>query len=282
VTIHTSGKASAPASVANLGPGFDCLALALELRCTVEAHPWSEWEIAAADPDGLIARVARRAVGLHVPMRISVKSEIPLAKGLGSSAAVTVATIAACTLALGHDPTPAEVFELAAELEGHPDNAAAAVYGGLVLTTPARMVRRLAVSPELVVAVAVPEDSLPTHEARAVLPTQVSLDAAARSVARGVALVEGLRTGDRDLLAAAGGDELHEPHRMALRSVIGKLAEAARAGGAWLTTLSGAGPAVLAITGAADAEAVAKALTAAASNVTVLRPGIAVDGLRWT
>lgn len=282
VTIHTWGKASAPASVANLGAGFDCLALALELRCTVEAHPATDWEVVSSDPDGLIAGVARRAVGLHVPMRISVKSEIPVGKGLGSSAAVTVATIAACNLALGHDPIPAEVFQLASELEGHPDNAAAAVYGGLALTTAARIVRNLSVSPELVVTVAVPQDSLPTHEARAALPAQVSLEAAARSVARGIALIEGLRTGDRQLLAEANGDELHEPHRMALRSVIGKLGDAARTSGAWLTTLAGAGPSVLVISDAGSARAVAKAMAAAASNVTILRPGISAEGLRWS
>jgi len=207
------GVASAPASSGNLGPGFDVLALALELRCRVTASPAAAWEIVedgtvhSPAEDDMVLRAVEAAVGR--PMRLEIASDIPVSRGLGSSSAVTAAAAAAAFRATGVEPHPRRLFEIVTELEGHGDNSAAAVYGGLVAVAGSA-VSRLDVDPDLHVVVGIPEATLPTEKARRALPAFVELMAASRNLARIVFLVEGLRTADRALLAAAGGDELHD------------------------------------------------------------------------
>lgn len=237
-------RASAPASSANLGPGFDCLALALDVRCSVAIEPSDEWSVSPSDVDGFVIAAAKR---LHdTPLAISVESDIPVARGLGSSAALLVA-LAAAVGRLENGPDDREaIFDAVAAVEGHPDNAAAAVYGGLVFTGPTGT-HRLAVHPSLRAVVAVPDVTLATAEARAALPSAVPFEVAVRTGSRLLRLVEALRTGDLALLGSVGADELHEPHRIALRPVIGELLEAARSAGAPFAAMSGAGPSVLAL-----------------------------------
>lgn len=245
-----SGVASAPASSGNLGPGFDCVALALELRCTVTAEPADEWVLEQdgvvehGREDDLVVRAARLAVDR--PMRLLIENEIPRSRGLGSSSAVAAAAAVASLRALGREYQHAELFEIVTSIEGHADNAAAAVYGGLVLTSPDGMWRHLDLADDLKVVVGVPDYGLSTNRARVALPDTVALTAAVRSLARLGFLIEGLRTGEAATLGAASGDELHEQARAALSPLTGELIAAAGGAGALHSAWSGAGPSTIA------------------------------------
>lgn len=270
-------SASAPASSANLGPGFDFIALALEMRCRVTVEPTDEWSVPLEAK--AIVQSTTAAVGIERPFRVTIESAIPVGRGLGSSAALAVATAGAVLSATDRPADPAAVFRAAAAVEGHPDNAAAAVYGGLVAVADT-VAHRLALAPSLLVVVAVPNRTLATAEARAALPAVLPHAAAARSAARAAFLVEGLRTGTAEVLAAARGDELHEAPRASLSPMTADLITVALRAGALHASWSGAGPSVVAIVTDDTSDAVAKALgDAIAQEGHVLRPAIATTGL---
>ena len=280
-------EASAPASAANLGPGFDTLALALELRCRVTAEPATDWQVdhlgrhhpESASQDAVLA-AAQLAVGVERPMRLAVRSEIPVARGMGSSAAAYAAGALAAWRATGVEPDSQRVFELVADLEGHADNAAAAVFGGLQAVTIAGGVQRMALHPDLVPVVAVPEAVLLTGDARAALPHSYSRPAVVRSLQRAVALVEGLRTADAALLASALGDEIHEAPRTRLNPVAAELIETALTAGALFACWSGAGPSVLAIALSARRPDIVVSLESALNGRgLVLTPDLADSGI---
>lgn len=247
----STGIATAPASSANLGPGFDCLGLAFELRCHVAATLSDEWEVAelgtsfVPKPTDFIRRVVAAAVGR--PMRLVINNDVPRSRGLGSSSAVMVAGAAAALRALGREPHSDELFELVTEIEGHGDNAGAAVYGGFVAVADGAL-RHLELSPDLSFVFGIPDTSLKTAKARMALPETMSRRAAARNVGRMAFLVEGMRTGDAAALAKARGDEIHETHRADLSPLTGEMMEAALAAGADHAAWSGAGPTAIAIT----------------------------------
>lgn len=246
-------SASAPATTANLGPGFDVIAIALSPRCEVRARIADEWSVshvgehrpADKEHDGVVA-AARHAIGER-PLAIEVDNQVPLARGIGSSAAAFVAGAAAALRATGDEASPDRVFRIAAEMEGHADQAAAAVFGGLQLIPAEGMPIRLPFHPSLRPVIAVPDTRLPTQEARAVLPPAYDRDVVIRSMARMSALTAGLITGDPGLLAAAHGDEIHEVPREAMSPDVGKLIDVARRAGALHAARSGAGPSVVAI-----------------------------------
>lgn len=258
-------SASAPATTANLGPGFDAIALALSPRCVVRARVAEEWSIehvgehrpSDRESDG-VAAAARKAIGDR-PLALRIENQVPLARGIGSSAAAFVAGSAAAIRAIGDEASPDRVFRLAAEMEGHPDQVAAAVYGGLVLAPAEGMPFRLPIHPSLRPVVAVPDARLPTHEARAILPDSYQRDVVIRTVARASALTAGLITGDPEMLGAAHGDEIHEAPRDALSPDVGKLIDVAKRAGALHAARSGAGPSVVAIATVEDASRVAEA-----------------------
>jgi len=244
------GAASAPASSGNLGPGFDTIALALGLRCTVTAEIGESMTVTEdgstkrlADDD-MIAMAVRMAA--ERPMHLTINNDIPRARGLGSSSAVTAAAAAAALKATNSDGGREFVFTIVDELEGHADNAAAAVYGGLVAAT-SEGIQRLYVHQSLKPIVAIPNAHLRTNDARAALPPDVSRAAAARSLARLTFLIEGLRSANTEVLSHAAGDELHEEPRAHLSPVTGELMEAAREAGAVHVCWSGAGPTALAL-----------------------------------
>ena len=221
-------EASAPASSANLGPGFDTLALALNLRCEVRAEVARTWSIrhcgpevyrGNADDDAILA--AARNVSRR-PLRIEVSNYIPLCRGLGSSAAAFASGTLAAHRANGEDPGHDELFRCVKELEGHPDNAAAAIYGGLVAVVDGSVIHP-AMSPDLVPVVAVPGFELRTSDSRKMIPRSVAVETAVRTIGRLAALLEGLRTASGQMLNLAVGDEIHEAPRTACNPHAGRL-----------------------------------------------------------
>jgi homoserine kinase len=265
--------ASAPATTANLGPAFDCMAMALKPRCTVRARVSAEWSIehhgelrpVDTESDGVLL-AARHTVGDR-PLTISVETEIPLGKGLGSSAAAFVAGAAAALRATGDEAAPDRVFRIATELEGHADQTGAAVYGGLVIVPAEGLPMRLPFHPSLRPVVAVPDTQLPTHLARAVLAKEIPMEVVVRSLGRVSGLTAGLITGDPGMLAAAHGDEIHEAPRADLSPEVGHLMDVARRAGALHAARSGAGPSVIAIATADVADRVAVAFREAGADV---------------
>lgn len=272
---------SAPATTANLGPGFDCIALALPPRCFVTAEPSYAWAaehvgsfpLPEGSEDAVLA--AARRVSSR-PLRLTVENDVPIGKGLGSSAAAIVAGVAAGLLAGEGEAAPDRVYRVAAELEGHADQVAAAVYGGLVLIPAEGMPLRLPIHPSLRPLVAVPDAVLPTAEARRVIEESQPLPRVVRSLSRMAALTAGLITGDPDLLNAAHGDEIHEGPRARISPDVVILVEAARSAGALHAARSGAGPSVVALVTADTEQQVRRAFEQAGCDVI---GGIEPNGL---
>jgi homoserine kinase len=242
-----------PASSANLGPGYDAMAAAMALQMEVEVSETGEFSVDAAGlgvPEGRENLVVRAFESLHPADGLSfrISSEIPLARGLGSSAAAIVAGLAAADhlyeLALG----PAELLARAAELEGHPDNVAAAIHGGFVICAEEAGAPSAARfdPPEGLEAVAViPAEEISTEAARAAMPDQVPLADAVSNVAAAALLVLGLQQADLHLVARGLRDRIHQPRRRDLYPRSMELLEAAPELGALGATISGAGPTVL-------------------------------------
>jgi len=278
-------EVSAPASSANLGPGFDTLALALGLRCSVKAEPSETWVIEQTGPEAsqsTDAVLEAATTVTHQPLSLTIINEIPIGRGLGSSAAARAAVVGVATLAVGGEISRDDVFSTVAALEGHPDNAAAAVFGGLVSVTPNEGVIPLDLAPRLELVIAVPNEALPTTKARSVLSGSIDRSAAVRSLQRLSALLQGLRTGDAGALASAGGDELHEAQRARLNPVAASLMAAARDAGALHVCWSGAGPSILAFVGPSVGDSVAEAVQAVLGDGGVaIRPEVDLDGLRY-
>jgi homoserine kinase len=206
-------------------------------------------------PTDFVRLATAAAVGR--PMRLTIENEIPRSRGLGSSSAVMAAAAAASLRAVGEEPRSEFLYEMVAEIEGHADNAAAAVYGGLTAVADG-VWRHLELAPNLSFVFGIPNEPLKTAEARTALPEQISRQGAVRNVARVAFLIEGLRTGDPEALSRAGGDEIHERFRSRLSPITGDLMQAARNAGALHTAWSGAGPTAMAV--AVDPEPVVAAM----------------------
>ncbi len=272
-----------PASTSNLGPGFDCLGLALSLFLEVRLtpHAGAGHEIDRRGPgegelplprDDLLLRAFERARGeLQGHYRFEVTSEIPIGRGLGSSGAAIVAGLLLARELGARLPEEALLSEGIA-LEGHPDNVAAALFGGLTLCTRGNGGRWMLLTPPLAAnlgfAVAWPAQPLATKRARAVLPASVPFADAAENPRRLALLLEGLRSGERELVAAGAEERLHVRYRLPLLPGAERALEAAREAGAWAATLSGAGSGLVAV-GARDAmEPVAQAMAVVLREAT--------------
>jgi homoserine kinase len=275
-----SVRVRVPASSANLGPGFDVLAAALDLRMELEVEETGRFEVRtdltiARDRRNLCVRgftTLRAADGA----RFTIRSEIPLSGGLGTSAAAYVAGLAAADTLNGGG---ADVLAHAVRLEGHPDNVAAAVLGGFVVCTGARA-ERLEPPAGLSAVLVVPDKAVRTAKARAALPAAVPMADAVFNVGRASLLVLGLARGDLDVVARGLDDRLHQPRRAPLYTRSMALVRRARDFGALGATISGAGPTVLVWTRASDAPAVAERLRSeAASWARVLEVPFAAQGL---
>jgi homoserine kinase len=234
-----------PASSANLGPGFDVLAAALQLHLEVEVEETGRFEVLtdldiARDRRNLCVR-AFEALHPAEDFTFTIRSEIPLSGGLGSSAAAIVAGAMAADHLFELD---ADLLAVASEVEGHPDNVAAALLGGFVVCADGAAAR-FEVPAGLEAIVVVPDDPVRTKEARATLPAEVPMADAVFNVAHASMLVLGLARGEWDLVSRGLQDRLHQPRRASLYPRSLEIAERARELGALGATISGAGPTVL-------------------------------------
>jgi homoserine kinase len=269
-----------PASSANLGPGFDVLAAALGLWMELEVEERGRFEVRT---DLAIARDRRnlcvRGFSALRPVdgvRFTIRSEIPLSGGLGTSAAAYVAGLAAADALNGGG---ADVLSHAARLEGHPDNAAAALLGGFVVCAGARA-ERLPVPDGLSAVLVVPDRAVRTAKARAALPAEVPMTDAVFNVAQASLLVLGLARGDLDLVARGLDDRLHQPRREPLYPRSMELVRRAASLGALGATISGAGPTVLVWVRASDSAVVVARLEGFAEGwARVLAVPFAASGL---
>lgn len=269
----------APATSANLGPGFDTLGLTLNIvdRIEVDLDPASDEVLLTSQnvqadlqlhpEDNLLCRSYSewgRASQISLPSaHFSLKSEIPIGRGLGSSAASIVAGLAAAAGSQKEKDALDRILQIGTRLEGHADNIAAAAMGGLTTAFVADgAVRALHVANHLSLGVSlfVPNLSLNTGEARAVLPESVPLGDAGFNLGRLAYLVTALSWGHWQEIGPAMQDRLHQPYRKSLNPGLDELIEAALEAGAYGASLSGSGPTVIALTSTTTATKVATAM----------------------
>jgi homoserine kinase len=268
-----------PASSANLGPGFDVLAAALALHLELEVVETGTFAVETEidvprDRSNLVVKAFER---LHPAdgFEFRIKSDIPLAGGLGSSAAAVVAGLKAADHLFELD---ADVFELAAGLEGHPDNVGAALEGGFVICNGPHA-HRFEPPTGLEAVLVIPDEGPPTEEARDALPATVPIGAAVFNISHAAMLMLGLATSDWDLIAAGLRDRLHQPHRAHLYPRSAELLERAPSLGALGATISGAGPTVLVWCRYDQTGAVIEALRRETGGwATVMRAGFEPQG----
>ncbi len=265
-------RIAAPATTANLGPGYDCLGMALDIWNTVEVEPLPDGDAPSvavfgegageleAGPENLVYRSMEflyHELGRSMPpLRVRCENDIPLARGLGSSAAAIAGGLAAANALSGGEFAPRDLLEMAATIEGHPDNVAAAVMGGLQLVVTSAQdtgestlyTVPVSVPAELHAVVFIPETRIATADARAVLPQQLPVADAVHNMARVALLVAGMATNHPEYLAVATQDKLHQPYRQPLFPAMKLLLKAAMDAGALGSFLSGSGSTVLALT----------------------------------
>ena len=260
-----------PASSANLGPGYDVLAAAVSLFLELEVEEAGEFSLDAGGLEVSTGRdnlIVRAFEALHPADGIGfrLRSEIPLARGLGSSAAAIVAGLFAADHLFELALSKEEMLAKATEIEGHPDNVAAAIYGGFVICGPgegeAPSAARFDPPGGLEGIAAIPAEEVSTERAREAIPAEVPLADAVANVSAATRLVLGLQTADLDLVAAGLADRLHQPHRRELYPRSMELVDDATGLGALGATISGAGPTVLVWTTWQEAGNVAEALEA--------------------
>lgn len=276
-----------PATVANLGPGFDILAMALQLQNEVvaETREGEDVEVVvggsvAADDSlrdaatNLVARAYTTActeLGIRASargVRLHCHNEIPIGRGLGSSAAAALSGVLAATAVHRAPWDEQRILGVVTGIEGHPDNAAAALLGGAVICAPGAAVQRFDVPDEIHALLFVPAAAVPTTAARRVVAASFSRDDALFNAARCALLVRALMTRDYAALREAMEDRWHQEQRAVLFPAAPALVAAAYSGGAAGACLAGAGPSILALT-AVDPAAVAGALRNTAADLGV-------------
>ena len=275
-----------PGSTSNLGSGFDCVGLAVPRWLTLSVEPAAQPTIERRgtlaglktpyDDDLLVrgAVAAARALGKPAPvLAIVADSEIPVARGLGSSAAAVVAGAVAVNVLFELGLSDPAIAELASDIEGHPDNVAPMVHGGATLALPhagaALEIARLTIHDSLTLVFAVPDFTVETKRARAALPATVPHAVAAEAAARSAALVHGLARGEPRAIAAGLDDVLHVPFRRSLVRGYDDVTAAAKNAGAFGATLSGSGPTIVAVAPGAVTAAVGEAMRRAWDKVGV-------------
>ena len=295
-----------PAITANLGPGFDCLGAALDLNNRFAMRriegggerfeliiEGTEGSHLRGGPENLVYRAAQRvwkAAGLEpVALEARVRLAVPPARGLGSSATAIVAGLMGANALVGEPLSKEKLLELAIDIEGHPDNVVPSLLGGLCMTAKAASQRwrvvRCEWTPSVKAVVAIPSIRLSTSEARRAMPKAIPVGDAVVNLGALTLLLQGLRTGNGDLISDGMHDRLHEPYRWRLIKGGDQVKQAAMDAGAWGCAISGAGPSVLALCeedkGPAVSRAMVKAWEAAgvASRAPVLN--LQTSGSHW-
>jgi homoserine kinase len=281
-----------PATSANLGPGFDCMGIALTLYNEVDMQEVSDGpdikitgegaDIIPTDENNtvygvamyLLGRLGRRPRGLQLRQR----NAVPVQSGLGSSSTAIVGGLMAANALAGQPLSKEELLSLAAEIEGHPDNVAPALLGGLVAASSVgRQVDFIRVSvPDLRIVVAVPAIRVSTPAARALLPDRIPRADAVFNIGKAALVVLALERGDYDLLSRAMHDKLHQPYRAPLIPGLLGVFDAAREAGAAGVAISGAGPSLIAF--APDGhEQIGQAMVAAFKDAGIAARALVLD-----
>ena len=273
-------KIRVPATTANLGPGFDCLGLALKLYLNLEIEETEEGLVIEYQGEGAEKFSAQKKEDVLIwksinlvlkktykdihkkGLKIRALNEIPVTRGLGSSASAIIGGIVGAVRLFNIDFTNQEILELAFSLEGHMDNIVPALIGGLTLAykTGQEEIKwtRIKTSPDLRIVLAIPEFSLNTKEMRKVLPQKVTLPEAIFNLSRSALLVNALQNSDWEVLVEAMEDRLHQPYRIpyipGIEDVFSQIKKTGLAG----TALSGSGPSVVSLTKKGREEAISK------------------------
>lgn len=273
--LYNSGmiKIRVPATSANLGPGFDCMGLALDVWNEVSFEPAERWSYRVVGEGAeklnkgtknLLTKAFVRAYDVcgvkPREAKIGAVNEIFMSSGLGSSAAAIVAGLVGANEMLGRPLDQNALLKIASEMEGHPDNVAPALLGGLVVSVPAKdeIILRKYEIPQWTIVIVKPEVEWLTKTARAVLPKSISRADAVYNLGRGALVLDALRNADLDLLQKTMDDRLHQMYR--LKHITGGMAayKAAKKFGA--AALSGAGPALIAFVAPENAEEAARGI----------------------
>ena len=295
-----------PATTANLGPGFDCLGAALDLNNRFAMRriegsgerfeliiEGTEGSHLRGGPDNLVYRAAQRvwkAANMEpVALEARVRLAVPPARGLGSSATAIVAGLMGANALVGEPLSKEKLLELAIDIEGHPDNVVPSLLGGLCITAKAASQRWRVVRCEWIssvkAVVAIPSIRLSTSEARRAMPKAIPVSDAVVNLGALTLLLQGLRTGNGDLIADGMHDRLHEPYRWRLIKGGDDVKAAALEAGAWGCAISGAGPSIIALCAEDKGQAVSRAMVKAweaagvASRAPVLN--LQTSGSHW-
>jgi len=258
-------RVQVPATTANMGPGFDCLGMALQLYnivemqqinsgLQIEVHGEGSRDIARNEKNIVYQaamRLFEQAGKVPEGLKIKLTNNIPIARGLGSSAAAIIGGLIAANTLVGGNLSSKEILALATALEGHPDNVAPALLGGIVVSVPLvdGDIKYMKINPPpgLKAIMAIPDFFVMTKRAREVLPQQVSLQDTVFNLGRLALLLTALSQGDFSMLSTAMEDRIHQPYRSNLVPGLKKVLAAARLAGARGVCISGAGPSLLAL-----------------------------------
>lgn len=283
-------KIMIPATSANIGPGFDSVGVALSKYLTIEVlEPTDKWiiehnlEFVPTDKNNLLIKTALKVTKKLQPHRIRMTSDIPLARGLGSSSSVIVAGIELANQLAKLKMTTDEKLQKATEIEGHPDNVAPAIYGNLVISSYVnRRVQAVVTEfPEASFVAFIPNYSLRTVESRGVLPYQMSHKKAVAASAIANVAIASLMAGD---LTTAGraiqSDMFHEPFRQSLVKEFCSIRRVGQDLGAYATYLSGAGPTVMILAPKEKEDQIVKALENLTLDGTIHRLRVDTKGIQ--
>lgn len=273
-----------PATSANLGPGFDAFALALALYNTVTVEPITRGLEVIVTGEGEVPRdetnlvISSMKAGFELarqkmpPLRVRLDNQIPIGRGLGSSAAAIVGGLVMANRLMGNQLSAAQLLAQAIEIEGHPDNVAGALFGGLVVIAQSGAEWRWAkIRPprDLWAVVFIPTHGLSTKFARSLIPTEIPRSDAVFNLARTGLLVHAFHARDYSLLRMAMQDRLHQPYREPVIPGLRAMIDAAEKAGAVGAALSGAGPGVLALANGKVAK-IARAMKQAAQRAKIM------------
>jgi homoserine kinase len=285
-----------PATSANLGPGFDALGLALDLWNETTVTPADEFTatVTGEGADRLSSgkhnlivraaqRLAERAGKTLPPFHAECVNAIPLSSGMGSSSAAILTGLLAGNALLNEPFSREEILNLASEMEGHPDNVAPALLGGLVVSMVENgkvIAQQIPVAMDICITIVLPDFYITTKQARAALPKRITMKNAIHNISRVVLVVEALRTGELDLLGKAMTDTLHQPYRLKLIPGAASAMEAAREAGAAAVALSGAGPSLIAFsrTESGIGESMKRAFESSGLRARVFSLGVSSEG----